>query len=71
MKTRLIFLILIGAILGCKEQKDKALEYYKGESRPNADIERFGFDQKATPKPTPKVIIPFDDVRTREDAKSN
>lgn len=64
----LILLIIFG-LLGCEEQKDQALEYFKEKPESSvSDLEKFGFDERATPKPTPKVVIPFDNERTRQES---
>jgi len=71
-RSLLLLLCIIGFV-ACEEQKEKALEYYKNKTQPktsNSTIEKFGFDEKATPNPTPKVVIPFDNERTRQDANN-
>lgn len=60
--------MIVGA-LGCDEQKDQALEYFRDQPKNNSSpLEKFGFDQKATPKPTPMFVVPFDNERTRQEA---
>ena len=60
--------MIVGAV-GCEEQKDQALEYFKDKPESNpSNLEKFGFDEQVTPRPTPKVVVPFDNERTRQDS---
>ena len=69
---RFLILLMIFGLIGCEKQKDEALEYFQKKPQPNnSNLERFGFRDKPTPIPTKKIVIPFDNERTREGASSN
>ena len=70
---RLLLVLIIFGLSGCEEQKEKALEYInRGPVQTDpSNLERFGFDQKPTPQPTKKIVIPFDNERTRDSAGNN
>jgi hypothetical protein len=70
---KFFFLLIIFGLFSCEEQRDEAIEYFNNRGTPaksTSEIERFGFDDKPTPRATPKVIVPFDNQRTRENAES-
>jgi hypothetical protein len=68
-KARIVLFVLVLLVFSsCKEQ---APRIFKKKVEPEKtgtgeDIERFGFMESATPTAVPKVIVPFDNERTRQ-----
>jgi len=71
LKFSWLILVIVLSCTGCKEQQEQALEYFETKPEPDStDLERFGFENNPTPKPTAHIEVPFDNERTRRDAQA-